>query len=181
MIKALAVAAALVATPVHAADTPDLEPLMRSLMTWAAPATGYPAPDSVPRVRFADRCDIEAFVFPDAGRECDTEHGEGVQAAYEHHSATIYLQTGWSPTDLSDVSTLLHELVHHMQREAGLTMDTVGCPPRDLEKPAYDAQIAWLNASGVDAFETIGINGLFYVIITSCDFFGGGPQHEHGR
>lgn len=178
MIKALAIAAALVATPVHAADS--LDTTMRSLMTWASPATGYPVPDTVPRVRFADRCDIEAFVYPDSTSDCDTD-GSGVQAAYEHHSKTIYLQTGWSADSLFDVSALLHELIHHMQNEAGLTIDTVECPPRDLEKPAYDAQIAWINATGEDAYEVIGMNGLFYVMITSCDFFGGGAGHEHGR
>lgn len=178
MIKYLLAALLLVSTPAVASE--NLEPLMRSLMTWAAPATGYPVPESTPRVRFADRCDIEAFVFPDASRECDAD-GEGVQAAYEHHSATIYLQTGWSADSLFDVSALLHELIHHMQREVGLTIDTVKCPPRDLEKPAYDAQIAWVNATGEDAYEVLGINGLFYVMITSCDFFGSSHSHEHGR
>lgn len=151
-----------------ATEREDLTPLMHSLMTWASPITGYPAPDNVPRVRFADRCDIEHFVYPDAAsRECDPD-ASGVQAAYDHHSKTLFLQTGWSPQNLFDVSAMLHELIHHMQAEVGLNLDTVKCAPEELERPAYDAQIEWLKATGVDPFKTIGINGLFYVIVTSC-------------
>jgi hypothetical protein len=53
-----------------------------------------------------------------------------------------------------------------MQHHAGV--EGVPCKAEALEKPAYDAQFAFLEAAGVDPYETVGINALMLIFVTNC-------------
>lgn len=139
--------------------------LMLALMTWISAHTGLPMPEEQPRIVFANHCDLQRAYYNDGTHECTDD---GVQAFYMHETQVIYLQDTWGASDLYDVSVLLHELVHHMQEGSGITIKTASCAASELEKPAYDAQIAWLKAAGVDAYGTMGINGLAYYFYTVC-------------
>jgi hypothetical protein len=86
-----------------------------------------------------------------------------------YEAGTVFLPHEWDASNLYHVSGLLHEIIHHMQAEEGQTPQTVGCAASALEKPAYDAQIAFLEAAGVDAFEVMGINGLALMFFTTCE------------
>lgn len=138
--------------------------LMTALMAWAAVYTGLPIPVSTPNVVLVDRCDIPRMFFNDPSFPCSESM---IEALYEFETQTIYLPNTWSPVDFRDVSVLLHELVHHMQGMAGVR-DATQCAARDIEKPAYDAQIAFIEAAGAPGFETIGINPLAYMMLTHC-------------
>lgn len=144
-----------------------MDALATALMTWAAAHTGLPVPDEMPTYRFYDRCEIHRYVMDDGTAEC--KEGEGTYAAYDHRTNTLFLQDNWHAGDNYHVSALLHELVHHMQAKAGITRDTVACIPGEIERPAYEAQIAWLEAAGLDAHETMGINPLWLFIRLSCE------------
>lgn len=145
-----------------------MEKLILALMVWASAQTGLPVPEKIPEIRSADRCEIERLYFGDATRNCD-EAVMKVQAIYDHRFSLLYLPDTWSPGDIYDVSMLLHELIHHMQAQAGVTADSVRCVGREIEKPAYDAQIAWLKATGLDPLEAMGINDLSYTLLTMCE------------
>lgn len=141
--------------------------LIAALTTWIAAATGLPVPDRPPTVDFASPCQIERLVTGDALRPCPKT--VRYVAAYDHRIARITLPKGWNAGDLYDVSTLLHELVHHMQASAGQVIDPrKPCSGPALEKPAYDAQIAFLEAAGVDALAVMGINALMLMVVTQC-------------
>jgi hypothetical protein len=141
--------------------------LILALMTWIAAHTGLPVPDRLPEVVFATHCEIQRLAFAGKRRCSETE---GAVAAYDHRTRTIYLPRNWSQDNVYHVSMLLHELVHHMQAEDGLHMGVPGiCPGRDLEQPAYSAQIAWLKEAGVeDPLAMMGMNALYLVMVTSC-------------
>lgn len=145
-----------------------METLLTALMVWASAQTGLPVPDEHPRIHKADRCEINRLYYDNPALECDDD-SLNVVAIYDPRFRTMYLPDTWGPDNLYHVSVLLHELVHHMQAEAGIGFDTVVCPGRQIEKPAYDAQIAFLEAAGVDAMETMNLNGLTLLFLTNCD------------
>jgi Domain of unknown function (DUF6647) len=78
---------------------------------------------------------------------------------YDPDSATVWLVRPWDPRNPYDTSTLLHELVHHRQAEAGYWR----CPGAQ-ELPAYRAQQAWLNELGLEP----NVNWIAVVLESGC-------------
>lgn len=145
-----------------------MKTLMAALMVWASAQTGLPVPDAMPRIAMADSCEIDRLHKGDASRPCDQE-GTRAVAIYDHRIDTIFLPDTWKADSLYHVSMLLHELVHHMQDNTGLNMETAPCPGRDLEKPAYEAQFAFLKAAGLDPMPASGLNKMAYFFIVGCE------------
>ena len=138
-----------------------METLLVALMTWASAHTGIPAPEEVPEVAFVSEERLWHTVHPD--RSFAARGHIAVAGAYRDN--VIYLPEDWDKRDLGDLSNLVHELVHHLQDHAGLEYRCQG----KRERPAYDAQIAWVEAAGEDPWETIGMNQLFYLLATTCE------------
>lgn len=153
--------------PAAAAESPSPE-LMRALMAWAAPRLELPVPTVMPRIVIKSHCELQAMAT-------QTDHcpepGSGHLALYGNN--VLWLRDDWRGDNIRDVSILLHELVHHMQHQAGVPKTP--CQAEAWEKPAYEAQFAFLEAAGVDPHKTIGINGLMLIFVTNClDRHGGG-------
>ena len=141
-----------------------MEKLMTALLLWASSFTGLPVPDELPNVRFADGCQIERLYYGDGERECAGD----IAAIYNPMFRTIYLPDTWSADNMTDVSTLLHELVHHVQFSAGLTAADYTCAA-EMERQAYDAELAWLKAARVeDPMAVVGIPPITYFMVTRC-------------
>lgn len=141
--------------------------LIAALMVWAHALTGLPVPAEMPTVVKTEPCEIQKIHSP--GAECVTDDKSMRPVAlYLHERGTILLPKDWDANDLGDVSMLLHEIVHHMQHKSGLTIDNVACVGLQLERPAYEVQIAFLEAAGVDPWETMGLNEVMYWFITDC-------------
>ncbi len=68
-----------------------------------------------------------------------------LSAAYDSQANRIYLKRPWSAADTSDLSTLLHELVHALQ----LSSRAWPCA-NATEWQAYKLQEAWLQDHGVE-------------------------------
>lgn len=145
-----------------------MDQLLLALMVWTSAQTGLPVPDELPEIAIEDRCEIERLFYGNAQLDCG-ESAVSVQAIYDTRHSRMVLPESWTAESIYDVSMLVHELVHHLQASAGVTPATVACTGREIEKPAYDAQIAWLEAAGLDAYETMGINGLAYHLLTMCE------------
>jgi hypothetical protein len=140
-----------------------MEALMLALMAWLSPVTGLQAPIETPRIAYADYQAMVEVVSPG----CEAEECPNVLAYYNHDTDTIVLSDWWSQRSLRDVSILAHELVHYMQDMQGINMTAVQCPGYELEGPAYRAQIAFLEAAGVDAKELLGVNDLWLFMMTA--------------
>ena len=138
----------------------EMAPLMRGLMAWAAPLTGLPVPPSLPKVVYRDKCALQAIVY---GGNVPCEDGHAVAA---YHDGVMFLTEGWQPDTAAGVSVLLHELVHHMQHEAGVA--ETPCRAEALEKPAYAAEWAFLRAAGLDPFKAMGTNELALFFFITC-------------
>lgn len=138
--------------------------LLAALLAWVSPVLGLPVPTGVPTLRLAAHCDIQALAYDDASIPC-TE--DGVQALYLPEADTIYLPDDWDPTDILDVSMLVHELGHYAQDKAG-RLEDIGCM-LDVEWPAYEAQAAFLESAGVEhAWEAMQVDPLFLAIAYQC-------------
>ena len=88
-----------------------------------------------------------------------------IEALYDRKNGTIVLPETWRPSPLS-LSSLVHELVHHLQAEAQLTY---ACPAA-AEALAYDAQERWLELFGTTLEESFEIDRLTLFVLTNCGF-----------
>ena len=98
------------------------------------------------------------------GQETSFERMRHVVALYNDQTKTIYLSNRWAGRTPGELSVLVHELVHHLQNEAGLTYEC----PAEREKLAYEAQDKWLGLFGRSLEREFEINGLALLISTSC-------------
>lgn len=101
-----------------------------------SPAMAQERTDIMPRVIVTSQEHLNFLMGlkPDAGDRIGAVYGEGV----------IYLSQGWTVRSLEDLSILLHEFVHHLQFIGALDYQC----RQAAERPAYDAQIAFLEAHG---------------------------------
>jgi hypothetical protein len=85
-------------------------------------------------------------------------------AVYDDLNETIFLPENWKGDTPAEVSVLVHEMVHHLQNEAGTTYEC----PAEREKLAYEVQDSWLRPFGRSLEGEFEINGLALLVSTSC-------------
>lgn len=95
-----------------------------------------------------------------------TESRREPVALYDDASGTIYLPAGWTGTNPADVSVLVHEMVHHIQRKANLRYE---CPAQ-REQLAYLAQDRWLRMFGNNLLDEFSLDEFTLKVSTSCGF-----------
>lgn len=159
-VRVLALLIALGTVPGRA-DEDEVAALMRELIAYAVEVTGLPPAPTLPRIVPVPPRSLAA-VRDAAGAAMPGTRRPELRALYL--DGTIWLPKDWRPEDDGDRAVLLHELVHHMQAEAGVHYPCRGA----REKPAYAAQRAWLEARGHDALAVMRMNPLFYALITRC-------------
>ena len=77
-------------------------------------------------------------------QESSFEKRRDVVALYNDQTRTIYLSDKWAGSTPAELSVLVHEMVHHLQNEAGTTYEC----PAEREKLAYEVQDNWLHLFG---------------------------------
>jgi len=87
-----------------------------------------------------------------------------VVALYDDQTKTIYLWDKWTGSRPAELSVLVHEMVHHLQNEAGTSYECAA----EREKLAYEVQDKWLGLFGRNLESEFEINGLALLISTSC-------------
>ncbi len=85
-------------------------------------------------------------------------------AVYNDQTKTIYLSDKWTGHTPAELSVLVHEMVHHLQNEAGTKYECAA----EREKLAYEAQEKWLSLFGRNLEGEFNINGLALLVSTSC-------------
>jgi hypothetical protein len=103
-------------------------------------------------------------VFDIQDQESSFEKMRDVVAVYNDQTKTIYLSNEWVGRTPAELSVLVHELVHHLQNEAGVTFEC----PAEREKLAYEAQDKWLGLFGRNLEREFEIDGVALLISTSC-------------
>lgn len=127
-----------VGTPASMATRGASVDLVFDIETWLDAHIPFASKPGAPVIRFID-ADAAHALAPYTQRE-DLR----IRGLYDPGLDTIYLVRPWSPEDLHDVSTLVHELVH--RRQAGLERWACGGAE---ELSAYRIQEAWLNERGL--------------------------------
>jgi hypothetical protein len=138
-------------------------PLLLAIAAWVSEATDLPMPRTLPEIRFAASEDMGRLMRTAAL----SPSGDGVAeivAFYDTPAHAIYLPSGWSGATPGELSVLVHEMVHHVQAEAGRRF---ACPA-ERERQAYDAQARWLALFGSDLSREFGIDRMFLLVATTC-------------
>jgi hypothetical protein len=100
------------------------------------------------------------------GNGASPGNGRRPVALYDDVSRTIFLPDGWTGRTQAELSVLVHEMVHHLQKEARLTYP---CPAAS-EKLAYEAQQKWLGLFGLDLANEFEIDPFTLLATTACAF-----------
>jgi hypothetical protein len=85
-------------------------------------------------------------------------------AVYEDLTATIYLADTWTGRTPAELSILVHEMVHHLQKIGALRYACAGA----REKPAYEAQEKWLGLFGLDLETSFDVDPFTRLAMTAC-------------
>ena len=156
-----------------------MKEIILTMMLWIHTATGYSIPE-IPDIEYLSTMNIRSYAYgcdqvpiPNgndeicaAKKDWDLDRNSPI-ALYDHIDKTVILNKNFDITTVHDKSVLFHELVHHLQYENDID-STVECRGQ-LEKEAYTLQDEWLQEKyGVNVWDTIQINQLFFVMITSC-------------
>lgn len=131
-----------------------------ALSIWLSALHGFADIQSAPRVRFLEQRQVAALRY---GR-ADVTDVDDVVAVYEPLTRTIVLPETWNAGDPADMSVLVHEIVHHLQRESRALHRC----PEEGEEMAYAAQEHWLGQFGLSLEESFGIDAFSLKMRTSC-------------
>ena len=156
-----------------------MKEIILAMMLWIHNATGYTIPE-IPDVKYLSTMDLRAYAYgcnqvpiPNGNEDiCGAKDNwdidnRGPIALYDHIDKVVILNKDFDITTVHDKSVLFHELVHHVQYANDID-STVKCQG-ELEKEAYTLQDEWLHEKyGLNVWDTIQINELFFMLITSC-------------
>jgi len=137
-----------------------MELLLTTIATWLSLNFGLPATYELPVVEMAPTVRIAEMRYG-ASHSVDPSD---VIAVYVDSRRTIFLPQSWEGRTPTEVSILVHELVHHLQNVGGLTY---GCPA-EREQLAYAAQDAWLGLFGKELQTEIEFDPLTFKLLTHC-------------
>jgi len=139
-----------------------MESFVLGLMVWISSVSGLSLPEDVPEITRVAPEHMASLAHGAGAAGPETE--SGYLALYHADSQTVLLRRDWDMRDLRDRSILVHELVHHLQANAGRAYVCKGA----MEREAYEIQAAWLEARGADLLEVMNMNGLFLYAVTRC-------------
>jgi hypothetical protein len=143
------------------------------IMQWIAKRFGLPGSAERPAIVFERPADLTrmrngGFVtHPTTQNAPNAEHRSGrgeVLALYNDARRIIHLSEDWSGASDSDMSVLVHEMVHHLQNLAGLKYYCAS----EREKIAYQAQSAWLRQFDKSLDSEFGLDPLTLLVRSSC-------------
>lgn len=127
---------------------------------WLESEFGLPRPPSAPEIiAVPARQLVERRYGTDAAAAPDE-----IVALYDDDAGAILVSTGWTGRSAPELSVLVHEMVHHMQKEAG----TVFACPAEREALAYRAQESFLGLFGLDLKTAFGIDRALILVATAC-------------
>jgi hypothetical protein len=137
------------------------QPLLAAIEAWLAFQFDLPSVEHHPRIELAPPASIAALR---GGGGSEASSQQDIVAVYSDATQTIYLPEGWTGTTPTELSILVHELVHHVQNITGLKY---ACP-QEREKLAYAAQERWLELFGHSLERDFGLDGFSQLVKTRC-------------
>ena len=92
--------------------------------------------------------------------------GSTIVAVYDDEARTIYLPKGWTGATAAELSIVVHEMVHHLQKEKELKY---ACP-EEREQLAFAAQERWLAMYGTNLETEFELDPFTLLVRTNCPY-----------
>jgi hypothetical protein len=145
--------------------------LFDEVVGWICENFDLPVTKSRPLIKFATKAELTRMRVLDRTHWHDFVQDEkevsaerDVVAVYDTQFQTIYLPEHWTGISAADQSILVHEMVHHLQKLAGISFE---CPAA-REKTAYRAQDKWLERFGSSLEREFELDMLTVVVSSAC-------------
>jgi len=135
--------------------------LLTVIRMWLATNFDLPADADLPRVVFVPAREIAELRW---GPGADPNAHREVVAVYHDKRNAIYLPEGWTGGTPAEVSVVVHEMVHHLQKRGGHKF----LCPEARERAAYDAQEKWLALFGLSLLSEFQIDPFTVKVATAC-------------
>ena len=117
-------------TPIPVEQENELDAKVAEIIRWIAANTGYPVLPP-PTIQF-----VTTVPLPSQSERSSTEPAD---ASYNRYTKTVYLKNSWRLGNETDLASLAHELVHHLQFSSG---GKIPCR-RDAELEAHELAFAF--------------------------------------
>ncbi len=148
------------ATGASAEDPREPPPLLDAVTMWLVANYGLVAAPELPALVAAPDADLVAMRY---GAQAEVRPGE-VVAIYRDGLGTIFVSDSWTGGTPAELSILVHEMVHHLQRAGGMRF---ACPA-EREVLAYRAQNDWLGLFGETLETAFGMDAATLLVGTVC-------------
>jgi len=153
------------------------ETLLTEIATWLSTNFELPVIHDHPRIEFVSAMRLAALryksLLPDRTGEISVDGPAmpasqlpDIVAVYHDKKKTIYLADTWTGATATELSILVHEMVHHLQNLGELKYECAAA----REKPAYIAQEEWLKRYDLDLEHEFEIDKFTLFIKSSCMF-----------
>jgi hypothetical protein len=155
-----------------------MEALLTTIVLWISANFDLPAEYDHPKIEIVQTTEIAALRYRAFAPEKQPEilalgrnttapdRSTDVVAVYDGTRKTIFLPMGWTGGTPSELSVLVHEVVHHLQSAANFTYE---CPAA-REELAYAAQEKWLGLFGRSLSSEFDIDAFTLKIKTVCAY-----------
>jgi hypothetical protein len=149
-----------------------METLLSVIALWLSVNFGLSATEPHPRIEFHRAATMTQFwaeniaTHKGAGHRLSEPEANlfEIGAFYDDRRQIIFLPDDWNPNNPTDLSVLVHEMVHHLQN---LRDRTFACRA-ERERLAYQAQDAWLGLFQSSLESGFGIDPLTVLVRTQC-------------
>lgn len=148
------------ATVAAAADPREPPSLLDAVTMWLVANYGLAAAPERPELVAAPDAALVAMRY---GAGAEPRPGE-VVALYRDDLGTIFVSESWTGGSPAELSILVHEMVHHLQRASDMRF---ACPA-EREVLAYRAQNDWLGLFGETLDTAFGIDPATLLAGTVC-------------
>jgi hypothetical protein len=129
---------------------------------WLSKRFDLPTPQTMPQVEIVAP---ERMAAPrHQGFDSQASPGSETVALYVHTTHTIFLLEGWDASSPTDLSVLVHEMVHHMQSVGHLKF---ACS-EERERLAFAAQASWLEQFGLTLEGEFQLDPFTLLVRTNC-------------
>lgn len=128
------------ADPTRAQVVP-IEALVQSIAVWVSSELDLPMPQTLPEVILTTPRSMVEMRYGLAARE-----ELRVVALYHARTGRLFLPDTWTGATPVEVSILVHEMVHHVEAQAGVQFLCAA----ERERSAYELQERWLDQFGID-------------------------------
>jgi hypothetical protein len=117
-----------------------------------------------PTIIFASEREMHAMRYQKVTDGHMARHEGNILALYHDKLEIVFLSDDWSGSNYSELSVLVHELTHHLQKVSAMRFSC----PEEREKLAYEAQAKWLALFHSDLETEFEMDAFTLLVKTNC-------------